>query len=466
MVVSFRTACVSACLPSCQPEPLGRAHPLSCCTAAWRAQELELNQYGRATLIAQALAQPSMPRLRSLKLRLLYSDGGGPGDDPFAPLWAAPWFSRLQELGVMAMAGFGRAGLAPLRAAPLLRKLSLDTFGGARAFSAADGRALAAAALPGLRELQLRDVGPGLVAALATAPWLAGLEALEMSSGGAMGSVGGLAAAAGRALAAAPLASLKRLVIRNVEPGFVAACAAAPWLARLSHLDLRSEGDPLGGGGGPNSPPYLAHVPFTALVALFLANDGVAPPFKASRFAALVAVPWFGCLQSLELCNCPLGTHAGSDGAGLRALAAAPLPNLASLMLNSACMSPADVSGVLSSAPWLATLTRLELFSNQLDAPGHRALSLLHLPRLRCVYLSNNGFDRMGLAALVSAPWLTQLAELTLDEDFASPRSCEDIRRAIDDDAWVFGRLRRLGCDVAFRLTPFDPSGDDEQGGG
>jgi hypothetical protein len=405
------------------------------------------------------LAQPSAPRLRALTLvSELPPDGAGPSHKLFAPLWEAPWFSQLQELSLTAKRDFGRPRLGlllgPLRAAPLLRKLVVDKSGRAPALSAGDGRALAAAALPELRELEIYNIIPGLVAALAAAPWLGQLGSLMLSSGGPAGFIGGLDAEAGRALASAPLPSLKQLHICNAEPAFVAACAAAPWLERLERLNLRSEGDPLDGGDGPPGSPYLDLVPFTALVELSLCDNGLAPSSETSRITALVAAPWFSRLQVLSLHRCRLGTDRGSDGAGLRALAAAPLPNLTSLDLRFVYPSAADVSGVLSSAPWLATLTCLELAANHLGAPGHRALSLLHLPRLRRIHLLNTGFDGESLAALVSAPWLTQLAELTLVEDsFAPYHSCTNIPDAIEDDAWVFGRLRRLGCTVVARMT-------------
>ena len=138
---------------------------------------------------------------------------------------------------------------------------------------------------------------------------------------------------------------------------------------------------------------------------------------------------------------------------GLRALAAAPHPNLSSLALIGARLSAADVPGVLSGAPWLATLTSLELALNDLNAPGHRALSLLPQPRLRELSLENTGFDAAGLAALTSAPWLTQLTKLNLTEDeIALSQSCDDMFAVIEDDAGVFGRLRRLGCTVDMRL--------------
>ena len=147
-----------------------------------------------------------------------------------------------------------------------------------------------------------------------------------------------------------------------------------------------------------------------------------------------------------------------------------PLPHLNNLTLRHACLSGADVSGVLSSAPWLATLTSLKLCDNPLGAPGHRALSLLHLPRLQSLFLHDNGFNGAGLAALVSAPWLTQLTRLHLfDAAPASARSFVDVADAIEDDARVFGRLRRAGCiiysqliDRADELLSGDEVGSDE----
>jgi hypothetical protein len=53
-----------------------------------------------------------------------------------------------------------------------------------------------------------------------------------------------------------------------------------------------------------------------------------------------------------------------------------------------------------------------------------------------------------------------QLRELSLEEVvYASPQSREDVVKAIEDDAWVFGRLRRLGCIVDARFNPTVASG-------
>jgi hypothetical protein len=418
-----------------------------------------LRDGGCAALIPQALAQPGMPRLRVLKLSL--EKGGGPRAATFTPLWAAPWFSQLQELSLTGP-GFGGPGLAPLRAAPLLRKLYFGTSYRAPALTAADGRALAVAALPELRELQLYNLGPGLVAALAAAPWLCQLTRLDLW-GRREGPARGLAAADGRALAAAPLPSLKRLGIRFVEPGFMAACAAAAWLERLESLDVGYWGG--GVGGMPGGSLAWAARTFTALTSLTLNYGDPAPPSEASRLAALVAAPWFGRLHHLALGGFPLGTAGGSDGAGLRALAAAPLPNLTSLSLSDSGLLAADVSGVLSSAPWLAALTSLELSYNHLGAPGHRALSRLRLPHLRTLSLDSTGFSCACLAALASAPWLTQLTKLNVEETgIASRQSLDEILDAIEDDAWVFGALRRAGCIVDVHI--YDDDDDDDLSSG
>ena len=237
-------------------------------------------------LLLGVLGQPSMPRLRLLSLHT--KDARGPDRflKPFTSLWAAPWFSQLQELSLTADQGFGSAGLAPLREAPLLRMLSIQMVGNAPALAAGDGRALASMPLP----------------------------------------------------------SLKRLGLTQVDAGFLATCTAAAWLSRLERLSLRAVGY-LGGSGdgeGTLDGPWA-----------WAATPSPRSP-EAPRFAALVATPWFGRLQKLDL-HCPLGTYGGSDGAGLRALAAALLPNLTLLSLSDVSMLAADVSGVLSSAPWLAT---------------------------------------------------------------------------------------------------------------
>ena len=55
---------------------------LSCGSGDALAQELSLYESGGFDIISQVLAQPSMPRLRSLKT---YKTDSGPAE-PFAPL--------------------------------------------------------------------------------------------------------------------------------------------------------------------------------------------------------------------------------------------------------------------------------------------------------------------------------------------------------------------------------------------
>ena len=55
----------------------------------------------------------------------------------------------------------------------------------------------------------------------------------------------------------------------------------------------------------------------------------------------------------------------------------------------------------------------------------------------------------------MSAPWLTQLEEVCFEEEeFSFELSYKALVAAIKDDAGVFGRLRRLGCDVQCRMMP------------
>ena len=147
------------------------------------------------------------------------------------------------------------------------------------------------------------------------APWCAGLE-------------GGLVAAAGRALAAAPFASLIKPGAHLRRARLHDACAAAPWLRRLECLTLSGLGDLVGGGSGtPAGTSGSAATPLTALTSLSLTYCfSASMPSEPPPFAALITAPWFGRLHSLDLSSCPLGTARSSDGAGLRALSAASEP--------------------------------------------------------------------------------------------------------------------------------------------
>jgi hypothetical protein len=130
----------------------------------------------------------------------------------------------------------------------------------------------------------------------------------------------------------------------------------------------------------------------------------------------LLAAPWASRLRRLALLHQPLGTRDGNSGAGLRALAGAPLPALADLETAEALLAPTDLSGTLAAAPWLCQLTRLQLTSEWLGAAGLAALASLRLPRLRCLCLVHVCTTEAGLVALGAAPWLARLTRLEFEE--------------------------------------------------
>jgi hypothetical protein len=126
----------------------------------------------------------------------------------------------------------------------------------------------------------------------------------------------------------------------------------------------------------------------------------------------LLAAPWASRLRRLSLDEQPLGTRHEESGAGLRALAAAPLPALVDLQTCEASLTPADLVGTLAAAPWLGQLTRLKLESEWLGAAGLAALASMRLERLECLCLNCVFSTKAGLAALGAAPWLTRLTRL------------------------------------------------------
>jgi hypothetical protein len=141
----------------------------------------------------------------------------------------------------------------------------------------------------------------------------------------------------------------------------------------------------------------------------------------------LLAAPWASRLCRLALLEHPLGTNNRREEscAGLRALARAPLPALVDLALGGSDLAPADLSGTLAAAPWLAQLTRLKLADESLGAAGLAALASLRLPRLKCLSLAHVYTTEAGLVALGAASWLPQLTRLEFEEE--------------DDEGGVYG---------------------------
>jgi hypothetical protein len=164
----------------------------------------------------------------------------------------------------------------------------------------------------------------------------------------------------------------------------------------------------------PHSPgaDELARVPLPGLTALALDD----PRIPDNRWPRLLAAPWASRLRRLRLHDGTFGTRDGYDGAGMRALAGAPLPALVDLDLQCATLTPADLSGTMASAPWLGQLTRLKLAHEYLGAAGLAALASLRLPRLKCLSLDNVCTTEAGLVALGAAPWLARLTHLEFEE--------------------------------------------------
>jgi hypothetical protein len=150
----------------------------------------------------------------------------------------------------------------------------------------------------------------------------------------------------------------------------------------------------------------------TMLTALALDHPGI----PDDCWPRLLAAPWAPRLRRLSLHEQPLGTRGGASGAGLRALAGAPLPALVDLEISEALLTATDLSGTLAAAPWLGQLTRLKFALEWLGAAGLAALAALRLPRLECLGLEFACTTEAGLVALGAAPWLPQLTRLELQD--------------------------------------------------
>jgi hypothetical protein len=174
------------------------------------------------------------------------------------------------------------------------------------------------------------------------------------------------------------------------------------------------------------------------LTALTLQGPGI----PDECWPRLLAAPWATRLRRLSLREEALcadqeeeeeGQKEEENSAGLRALAAAPLPALVDLQTCEACLTPADLSGTLAAAPWLRQLTRLHLTSERLGAAGLAALASLRLERLRCLSLKYACTTEAGLAALGEAPWLTRLTRLEVRESVHNV-----FEEAVDAEAWEY----------------------------
>jgi hypothetical protein len=147
----------------------------------------------------------------------------------------------------------------------------------------------------------------------------------------------------------------------------------------------------------------LARVPLPGLTALALDE----PRIPDECWPRLLAAPWAPRLRRLSLA---LWNNSQGDGHGAwqRALERAPLPALVDLETEGTNIRP----GMLTAAPWLSQLTRLQFTVEWLGTAGLAALASLPLGRLECLSLTYVHTTEAGLVALGAAPWLTQLTRL------------------------------------------------------
>jgi hypothetical protein len=174
----------------------------------------------------------------------------------------------------------------------------------------------------------------------------------------------------------------------------------------------------------------LVRAPLPGLTALALYS----PRIPNDCWPRLLAAPWASRLSRLSLDEEPLGTCGGASGAGLHALARAPLPALVDLAMGNSDLAPADLSETLAAAPWLGQLTRLHLSFNMLGPAGLAAVASLRLPRLRCLCLIHVCTTEAGLVALGAAPWLPGLTRLELEEEPDEEEVYEEFGEVVSAD--------------------------------
>jgi uncharacterized protein (TIGR02996 family) len=325
--------------------------------------------------------------------------------------------------------------------------------------------------------------------ALAQCPYLAGLEALDLSGAPRYEPFRRdfLRDSALRALFESPyLTRLTALSLpgHGLQGPALAALAGCGVLDRLTHLDL-SNNATLGdrgvrvlaeAGAERLQVLRLKGTNLTAAGALALLHATTLPRLHSLRFdpralfspdrgpsAALdelLAAPLLGRLSDLDLTGAPLG--AG----GARTLAAAPaLANLTALVLERCPLG--DGVRALASSPHLARLKILDLgytglgsagledLAESANLPGLRSLRLTgngcrdkgaralaqapFLPQLTALDLGSNGIGGPGLAALTAAPHLRRLRELNLSDNFIGPATLGALLRLPQ-----MGQLRRL----------------------
>lgn len=418
---------------------------------AARLERLAVYKSAPEVAAAALTALGRLPRLRELELDVvqyqtrewqsLAAALRSPGRPPLAEVRDPARLVCAARGSALALRGAGvhsrehvAAGAHPLPPSPaLLQDLLLD--GGSPLVEA-----LAHASLPSLRVLSIYallfdDSGarPPKFAALARAPWFAGLQSLRVHD--YEGPIGDLAG-----------------------------CAAPA----LEDLDVRfgqqeDAVDPVARAFGKLALPALRKASFVW--------RWCESPHRLSRAgaAALLAAPGLGAaLRELRLCTGPPDEYerAASGWAG-EALAAAALPALRSL---SFCDTPAGTAAAaagIAAAPWAPHLTHLCLrggccefdrrkadFSDPDDdavdgddytdtkdehAAAYTALAAAALARLRVLELPPWRLRWDALVSLMCAPWAAGLEALTLYTRY------DDDVWALCDESAAFAALQAAG---------------------
>ncbi len=265
--------------------------------------------------------------------------------------------------------------------------------------------ALAAAELPNLRRLSLREValGPAGVSALASGRGLSGLRALELAGtfgplhenafegGGMVIRAASPPAGASEALAALGQASfapgLERLVIESTPLPPEGLAALLPPLAALRRLELTNvmaNGQP--GRGDPLARAVAAHARVGEV--LFLKSAGVGQ----DGLLALLDAPWVRELKTLSLSGNGLGDRAAEP------LAAAPL-RITTLGLGHSNLTDRGLTA-LSRARWFGGVERIDLSWNRLSDPSVATLLDAAGEGLRLLDLEHNAFSPEGCERL------------------------------------------------------------------
>jgi uncharacterized protein (TIGR02996 family) len=215
----------------------------------------------------------------------------------------------------------------------------------------------------------LTEVGVGH---LCGAKLLSGLEQCELSRNP-------IGASAGAMLAAATFAGALRLL-------------------RLWECDLDEEGT-----------ARLLAGPFGRLEELNLNHNVLGR--ESAR--ALAANPALGSLTSLHIANCGL-THAPAAVAALAAVRS--LPKLESLDLGHQPLPPHAIRALIDGR-LLRPVERLDLEKTEMTDTGLRAIAAADLPNLKTLHVQENRITDAGARALVKSKSLTGLESVWLQDN-------------------------------------------------